>query len=54
MKIKLKVFRSFIFMLYKVYKIYVVMYRCIILVINFVIREFYFVFICILYIFYEK
>lgn len=34
MKTKLKVFRSFIFMLYKVHKIHAVMYRCIILVIN--------------------
>lgn len=33
-KTKLKVFRSFIFMLYKVHKIHAVMYRCIILVIN--------------------
>lgn len=33
-KTKLKVFRSYISMLYKVYKIHAVMYRCIILVIN--------------------
>lgn len=33
-KTKLKVFRSFISMLYKVHKIHAVMYRCIILVIN--------------------
>lgn len=46
MKTKLKVFRSFISMLYKVHKIHAVMYRCIILVINSAIRELYFAFTC--------
>lgn len=51
---KLKAFRSFISMLYKVHKIHAVMYRCIILVINSAIRELYFAFICTLHIFHEK
>lgn len=54
MKTKLKVFRSFISMLYKVHKIHAVMYRCIILVINSAIRELYFAFTCTLHIFHEK
>lgn len=53
-KTKLKVFRSFISMLYKVHKIHAVMYRCIILVINSAIRELYFAFTCTIHIFYEK
>lgn len=51
MKTKLKVFRSFISMLYKVHKIHAVMYRCIILVINSAIRELYFAFTCTIHIF---
>lgn len=54
MKTKLKVFRSFISMLYKVHKIHAVMYRCIILVINSAIRELYFAFTCTIHIFHEK